>query len=395
MRRSYALIAIVVMTACARVEDPPPRVAEAWETAGGSRLRPIFVTLPGGVRSFVAFEDRLRGERCTPTDHVDAIVCLPDIILNANASIDATCTAPMVGLNEHCDGTRKLISVDGALFTAKPVAQAYFRGVTGCQPLDADPRGEWVAPDQPVSVNDFVHFERRKLDVGGRVQLDMLMGSDGSRYVLGVYDSAFETACFFVPAVDGVTRCMPFPRQQSWDETCSARVVSYRPGTPPPRAVSVKEECATRAFSTSDLGEINLAYRDNKGACVATGRRSLVVRVGEELPADRFEVEKRVRVGDTRVTQWVREVGVARLPSRLEDRELGGACEFILDRGAYRCLPRGGGFTMHTDAACTQPVACRAVVCGAPGRYAIEPAGRCAWTVRPSATRSRRLSTFT
>jgi hypothetical protein len=210
----------------------------------------------------------------------------------------------------------------------------------------------------------------------------MLIGDDGSRYPAGLYDTTYGTDCRFIPAADGSMRCLPEPTAQYWDATCSSRVTGYR-DTPPRVVTGPRDGCVHHAFAATDLGRVRLARRDASGACVLTGLESTAVRIDEELPPEAFVLETRERAGDARITQWYRTVGHARLPSTIEDRELGVACSFTLDGGAYRCLPAGlANSVFYEDAECSNPVLCKISLCGDERRYAIDRAGTCSWTVR-------------
>jgi hypothetical protein len=108
------------------------------------------------------------------------------------------------------------------------------------------------------------------------------------------------------------------------------------------------------------------------------------VRLDEEIPPDSFEAESRVKVGDGRVTQWVRTVGRAKVPAPadLEDSELGTDCRFRLDGGAWRCLPFGDGTPTFTDSACTNSAVCSFRRCeDYPKHYAVDRDAACNWTV--------------
>lgn len=46
---------------------------------------------------------------------------------------------------------------------------------------------------------------------GDRIQLKVIEGTDGSRVLLGLYDSELKTDCVYTTAADGKLRCLPLP----------------------------------------------------------------------------------------------------------------------------------------------------------------------------------------
>jgi hypothetical protein len=391
--RFPSCLVVALTVACARVDDSAKRVPEAWETAAGTRLHPIFVTASGGVRSFVAFEDRARGERCYPMDVGEVLACLPANLL-PSLFADERCEQPRVAVDQSCDGAPKLVSVDGALFRSKPAARAFKREGSACVPFDP-PAGTrvLVATDERVSIADHVAFTVRNVDVGARLRVRMLVGADGSRIDAGFHDTAHDAYCFFTKAADGTVRCLPFASPEYWDETCTFRVATYDFGRAAPAVVTTRpagERCSNaRVFRATDLGVIPIAFRDERGVCLPTTGSTPVVRLDEEIPPESFEAESRVKVGDSRLTQWVRTVGSAKVPvpADLDDSVLGAECRFRLDGGVYRCLPLGEGGSTFTDLACTQAAVCAFRSCDEQEkRFTVDRDAACNWTVHELGT---------
>lgn len=378
------LLALVGLVACGRVAEDPPRPREAWETAGGTRLRPIFATAPGGVRSFVAFEDRLRGQRCLPQTWDDELVCAP-LLITARAFADPTCTEPAAGLDERCDGTPRLIMKDGVTFTAKPIERAYSTDGL-CTPLEAPPGARWVVPGDRVTAADFVAFRKERLDVGGRLQVTVLIGEDGSRHVSRfLWDSQLQAECSFGAATDGSRRCIPRDEQLAWDETCTFRVVSVRAEAAAPGAASVAEGCGYRVHRATGPITTRVSRRKDDGSCVPVpSGATRAARIEEELSPSDLAPESKTEVGDGRLRQTVHTVGAARLPDVLHDRELGDDCYRVNVGGAYRCLPGNWTPFSFADARCSGADAfvCAPPVCP-PTRFVWQEApGRCDFQVR-------------
>lgn len=136
---------------------------------------------------------------------------------------------------------------------------------------------------------------------GSRLRARYLVSDDGARSFVGWYDSARSENCSFMPAPDGVTRCLPFvPAQVSkllsgafGDSTCTRRIAQRQASpnscttTAPMFAYeSIGTVCAP-AFRYYDWAELydGPVYSIVNGACVAGSSAPNEFYVGQEVPA--------------------------------------------------------------------------------------------------------------
>lgn len=107
---------------------------------------------------------------------------------------------------------------------------------------------------------------------GSRIKVKVVVGEDGSKFQLGLFDTQLQTLCSYAVAGDGVMRCIPagagFASYFS-DPQCMQRVVSVIPCGPAPRFATVfTETCPVRyeSFSVTSSKSANL-YGKSGASC--------------------------------------------------------------------------------------------------------------------------------
>lgn len=134
--------------------------------------------------------------------------------------------------------------------------------------------------------------------VGSRIRLTYYAGDDGVKIRVGTYDSQLETACVFLSAADGVTRCLPSPIMiggRFSDDACTIPVAYQFACSPTPAFVTVGDVAPCSAiYHVYEPGAPWMGPTYTKsadGACAPAGSLAAdyeALLLGAEIQPDSF-----------------------------------------------------------------------------------------------------------
>lgn len=380
MLRTWYLLAV----ACAAGCGTPARVGYL----SGSRLRARVLDV-GGARAFVGFHDRKLDIDCSFRLATDGVVrCLPDVSVGL-AYADPACSTVVGQLVEAACSTstpKYAVFRQSSCNTRTPTDTYYAIGAPVmstvyaapyCKPLGALDHFFAVTPVPPST---FVAGSER-LEPHGSLGSRVVVGDDGSRATVGVYDVARGRACAPTDLYDGgPKRCLPLNQARLGglfaDAQCTQPVAQANPDCDAPELIVEYPELACSSptmFAVASQADLSTVYSGI--GCVTTQvSRGDYYLPGRELGPDAFPALVDVAVGS----------GAARVGAFGDVS--GAALDFgsgflVLAKSQRTCQPARDGHGVlrcvddaaaeidgrfFSDAACTQPVAVIETPCATP-----------------------------
>jgi hypothetical protein len=275
----------------------------------GSRLKPMVVSAGAGLDIIYSWPDtgwfdRELDMQCFFLPDENGVErCFPFSSLGSIENLihaDSSCTRPVVTLagSEPCDGLRyEHVVVDVGcghrgfrVGDELPVSTPLFARVGGvCQPWSLEvPSDGHVYELDAAPAETFVAMQRRHEARAGRLDAHVREGEDGSRQVIGFFDTARGTSCQDLsPDLTSEAKCLP--PSVTWnglfgDASCQTRVADVMPFTPcsleTPTVIRVSrvdpDSCPTTyEFELHEIGgtEDRALYADDgAGVCTAASR---------------------------------------------------------------------------------------------------------------------------
>jgi len=431
-RAWWCAVAAPLLTACGGSFTPSP-AGDGDPSAlfsSGTRLKARYLDANDGARKLLGFHDRLLDVDCYFAETaVGQYHCLPARV-TASFS-DSACSAPVLPVLGSCPEEPELAASD--LITAvsadcaallRPYSLDALRtevlefngsGTGDCYSASADSksRPKWTAKAE--SITRFVAARPSVVGAAGGVQARRIIAEDG----------AFVTKELLVDGepcspivIDGVTRCVPGPfanrfQQTTGDSTCSG-VMGVADG-----ALTRRDQCAgartrylfeamgdgcSRGGTVFELGG-PLNSVDLAGSCAVNtpppDAKRLLYAVGASLPGSGFRELHTTRIGEGALTLGF-FTDRARRPLVLESELAasgdwaladGAHCRIFIDaKGELRCVH--DAFAMDSssyfaDATCSEPIYAVDAYCDRPPiAYLLEGVvGPCPFSVRAHSPR--------
>lgn len=358
--------------------------------ASGTRLRAEVYASADGARQWHGWFDQQLQTNCTVTTAEDDVLrCVPvGASYGTTTFADNGCTQGLATSVPACEAPPKYAVTQGTgcatvvhelgTKVAAPTTVWSTQG-GGCQPTTPISTVDYYLVGAKTDATTFVKETRTREPRGPELQMQFLVGDDGSKQPNGLFDSARKGACatVYLAAASFANRCVPshvgYAEQTYSDSTCTTPAVNIiPPGTcfyaadDLPTAAWIYEETACDGPHLSRFAEIGAPqtgplYRLSQTTCALDNNPPAQWNaIGTEILPSTFPLLSYSQSGQGRIVDdWYTAASNDKLTvDGFYDTQLNIACDpWLANDGKLRCIPRAlDTAAVYLDDKCTSAV---------------------------------------